>query len=157
MSLHAFRAMLSHPAPGLVFAAHEFAGVGERAYATPHSAAGPPSASDLRLLESLAAKHRDLLGGVLETYAAHDGMGFCELYDRGMDRVVPALQLLPISEWEDATEVWRSGDCADFLDRDGMYQGDRWRVVGQMPSEGVCVVVFFDGEHEGKALAGRVF
>lgn len=157
MSLEAFRTLLSHPAPGLVFGAHQFAGVGERAYATPHHAAPPPSRPGMQLLESLTAKHRDALSDVVEVYSAHDGLGFCELYDRDMDRTVPALRLLPISGWEEATEEWRSGDCSRFMEDVAMYHAGQWRVIGQMPCEGLSLVVFFGGDYEGKPLAGRMF
>lgn len=148
--------MLSHPAPGLVFGPHKGARIGRRAYGTPHRPGNPAGHESLKVLRSLAADQRDECRDLVEVFAAWDGLGFCELGDSLNERTVCALQLLPAEDLEEATEEWRSGDLASFMEGCELFESGTWRVIGVMPSEGQSLVTFFDGEYQDRPLAGRM-
>jgi hypothetical protein len=156
-ALEQLRAFLAHPAPGLLFAPHERAGAPERVYATPHEAGGTPSKKDLATLAALTKANAADLDGLVRTCTAMNGAAFCTLYEGTNDRDVPAVALLPIADWDEATEPWVSGEMAEFMEGCEIYTRGTWRVIGVLPSERQNLVMFFDGEHEGQRLAGRMF
>jgi hypothetical protein len=156
-ALEQLRAVLAHPAPGLLFAPHERAGAPERVYATPHEAGKTPPNAEIATLTKLASANPAALGGLVEVYSAMNGVSLCVLYEDINDRDVPAIAVSPIAEWEEATEPWVSGEMAGFMDGCEMYGHGTWRVIGTLACEGQSLVMFFDGEHEGQPLAGRMF
>lgn len=58
--------------------------------------------------------------------------------------------LLPIEYWDDASE-----ECSELVEGRETYEAGSWRVIGGFSSEGTKLILFLDGEHDGKPLAGK--
>jgi hypothetical protein len=155
-ALATLRSLFAHPAPGLLFAAHSRAGVGERAFSSPHRAEPPPPADQAAALVALCAANPLAHADLIEFYLAHNGAELCLLWHDDGETEEAALTLLPISYWDGITSEWSTGHLRDFMSGCDMYTHGTWRVIAQMPSEGMCLTYFFDGEHEGESLACRM-
>jgi hypothetical protein len=140
-----------------VFPAHKWAPAPERAYATPHRAARGPSRAETAELARLAGSGSTELAALVEVYSQHNGAELCLLQDGLNQREVAALTLLPIQQWEEATEPWRDGEIAEFMEGCELYRSGTWRVVAQLPSEDQSLVTFFGGVCRGEPLAGKMF
>lgn len=157
MPLDALRRFINHPAPGLVFAAHEHAAAPERAHATPHEAGSPPSAEQLRTLDQLTSDNPKAFRALREWYTAHNGAALCILWDQHTQEQTAALGLLPIELWHEATKPWcTGGEFAELTESCPLYTAGHWRVIGTLASEGLSLVMFFGGTYEGIPLAGRM-
>jgi len=127
-------------------------------YPTPHHAKEPPSAAALAELERLTAPDPAAHASLIKVYSQYDGLDFCNLYCPDCPDGHPALSLLPVEEWKAATDPWLpGGEMASFMEGGGYYDSGSWRVIGRLPSEAMCVVLFFDGAFEGMSLTGKVF
>lgn len=156
-ALSLLQTFLAHPAPGLLYAPHDGAKLGERAYTTSHKCEPPPTARSLEALQKLCERAPRELADVRAVWERWDGVDLLKIQDPDVENVY-ALSLLPIGEWDRASAAWHEGgDCSDFMRDCEMYTRGTWRVIGQLSSEGMCLVLFFDGEHEGAPLAGRMF
>jgi hypothetical protein len=109
------------------------------------------------VLRSLTLKHPAAHGDFVECYERINGAAVCVLWESINTREIAALTLLSIEDWEVATEPWSSGELAGFMQGCAMFTRGTWRVIAELPSESQCLVYFFDGEHEGRALAGSMF
>jgi hypothetical protein len=153
-----FSDFLQHPCPGLVFPVHERAMQPERAYPTPHLLGGPATPAELRELDALIFPSRSSHQTLLAFYAMHDGAFLLRLCRPDDDEDAGAVSLLPISQWREFTQPYlEGGDMAWAMENCPLYTHGNWRVIGVSPSEGLSFVMFFDGEYEGRALAGRMF
>lgn len=159
MSLPAsFLDLFNHPAPGLVFGPHERAGVGRRAYHAPHFLPGRPLWWRRRLVRKLASRHPAALADFVEFYTAHDGCALCIRPDTLNGGYAAALTFLPVAVWSAAIRPFlRAGDRAWALDELPFYRSGEWRVFAASPSESTCLTIFFDGEHQGRSLAGQIY
>lgn len=155
-----FLDLLAAPAPGLVFDAHPHISAPVRAYSTPNRLNAGAKAGALRILESLMAlaKGRGDFRALRALYEKHDGLALFELADPCSRQKVCAIQLLPIDRWEAATGSLLGEEEGAYLIEDcPLYQSGTWRVVARSPGEGQVYALFFDGEYEGKSLAGQMY
>lgn len=153
----AVQSFLAHPAPGIVFEPHDGAHVPERAYATPHQSGKRTFWWQRRQFTSLTRSHSERFEGMRSVYRKYNGLSLCHMKDPLYKREVPALRILPLAAWDEATQPWKSGDLAPFLNGCDIYNQATWRVFGTLSSESQCLVIFFDGEMDGRPLAGNIF
>lgn len=149
--------LMAHPAPGIVFAAHARANLPQRAHPSCHAWGGRMTAAEREELTALAAGSPEL-ADLVDVYERSNGVYLFYMKCPHCDESHWGLTLLPISEWAPATAVWQAdGDCASFMEGCDLYSKGQWRVFASMPSEGMHLVQFFSGEHEGKKLAGKIY
>ena len=117
----------------------------------------PASSQDLRTLQAIMSGHSEVHRPLLELYRETNGAALCILWEDINEREVAALTLLPVEDWDPATEPWVSGDMASFMQGCEVFTRGTWKVIAQLPSEGQSLVYFFDGVCGDKPLAGSMF
>lgn len=148
--------LLSHPAPGLIFAAHDRIGLPRRAHPTPHLFKGAMSEQEVRELSQLA-NGAPVLQGLVDFYRRSNGADLYTLKCPNCEVPHPAISFLPVSEWAAATAAWQpGGEMASCMEGCDLYTQTTWRVIASLPSEEMRLVQFFSGHYEGKDMAGRI-
>ena len=156
-AMASIRELMAHPAPGLVFGPHERAKLPRRAHPTRHKSWSPISERERAELDGLIAGAPEL-ADLAELYAWSNGLDLFALPGPGGDEQAWALSLLPVRQWAGATARWLpGGECESFMEECELYHNGTWRIFATFPSEGMNLVLFFSGEYEGRALAGRIF
>ncbi len=151
-------AMFSDPAPGLVFSKHERAAKPRRAHPTPHTWKGSMTGAERAVLDALAPPGDAALADLRALYARSNGVDLFTLTCPDCDDPHPAVQFLPVGEWEEKTAAWKPGGmCASFMEECPLYTCGEWRIIATLASEGMSLVMFFSGEHEGEPQAGRLY
>src|SRR5690606_18923521 len=144
-TLERISVFLSHPAPGVVFGALAEANLPRRAHPTRHEAPMSPGRPEFGLLLELAGADQDAHRDLILLYERYNGLRFCLLRAPDSGEEVPALHLLPVADWDDATAPWLGeGEMAYFMEDCEMYRHGTWRVIARLSSEAMCLAYFFD-------------
>ena len=150
--------MLNDPAPGLRFDPHDAAEVGERVYSTPHYRAKPAGLLARLAIRKLCKNATELQKQLLALYSNCNGVGICLLPPVPPMPSQYMLELYPVQSWRRATSRWKQDDyLSELLEQCPVYASGTWMVIGALNSEGMSLVLFFDGEYKGINLAGRCF
>jgi hypothetical protein len=148
--------LLSHPAPGLIFAAHDRLGLPRRAHPTPHLFKGAMSELEDQELARLA-NGAATLQGLIDFYRRSNGADLYILKCPNCEVPHPAISFLPVSEWAAATAAWQpGGEMAFCMEGCDLYAQTTWRVIASLPSEEMRLVQLFSGQYQGQDVAGRI-
>ena len=153
------QSLLAHPAPGILFGAHERAGIPERIRPTRHAAKPPARPADLEELRAALAHAPEVLAQWLPFHQACDGFELCILPDSMNGVEEPALSLLSIQDSEAITRTYEpEGEMAWLTEEiPDLYTPGNFRIIASSPSEGTTLTLGLQGELDGKPLAGRIF
>ncbi len=151
-----FLRMLNDPAPGLVFGAYDEFKIPERAHASPHGIAPRAGWLARRQLKRLT-RGNPALADLVEFFTKWNGLRICTMWDDLNHRDIGAIDFLPIKWWSEQTRPYIDGDMVWAMKHCEMYKRGTWRIIARLHCEGMGLVIFFDGQHEGESLAGKMF
>ncbi len=145
-----FLALTNHPAPGLHFPAIEWAERDEFVVPAPHRFGDPADETRLEELRKRTAACPALQTDLLDFYTRWNGASLCCLPDLLNGEATAALNILPIEDWDEATD-----DLLEGLE--DIYIPGTYFVLAASPQEGTQLTLFTEGMLEGEPLAGKVF
>lgn len=152
-----FQRLLTAPAPGLVFSAQPDRGLAERAYPAPHTVGPPASWLAQRRLRRLCGDE-SLRDALSDLYGRFDGMVLFSLRDMIEEFDSGAVDLLSVGWWQRATAAYSKEEALRRrIQSSSLYASGTWRVIGYVYPDQAALTMFFDGTHQGRSLAGRVF
>ena len=153
-----FEALLKHPAPGLRFPPHKFAGTGEYILPVRHRPGPPATPTEIDALRELTSASPAAQAQLLEFYRRYNGVDLCCSPDILNGGEAAALSILPIERWEPETAELLDTDLAWMLEGvEEMYRPGNFLTIGANNSERTRLTLFTAGEYDGEALAGRVY
>ncbi|HOB76405.1 MAG TPA: hypothetical protein PKG54_17985 [Phycisphaerae bacterium] len=152
-----FQTLAEHPAPGLHFPAHERAERDEYVLPAPHYFGTPATPRELERLRNKTAACPSLQAELLAFYSRWNGVDLCAVPDLLSGEPTPALCIHPLEDWDGLTAQLanKMGWVLEGLEE--MYVAGRYQVFASSPGEGTRLVLFTQGECEGRPLAGKVF
>lgn len=163
-----FLELLEHPAPGLYFPPHKYAGTPGRILSASHHANLPMDA------ELAAAMFGRMFPQLPETadqfaqlYGLCDGAALCRILPEGHKAEIASqsdlggsetqLMLSPFGEWREMTRELATGGSAFIIEGfEETFPEGRFVVIGGGSSEGTRLVLSLEGKFVGKPTAGKI-
>jgi hypothetical protein len=138
-----FTALLTHPAPTLVFGAHPDINIPSRLIPSPHRLHRRPGLlARRRLRKLLAPLDPALFADLIDFYSRADGFDLCLLPDPLNGGHRPAFRLLPLAHWHAATEEFNTGLRAwELEDLRDIYAPGSFRIIAASGSEGIALAL----------------
>ena len=150
-----FAALASHPAPGLHFPPHPAANTPQRIVPCSHHFGSPASDEQIAELRRLTAKCPALSRELEEIFREANGMALCCVPDE--DGPAPLLTILPIEEWQAATDELASGDLQFLIEGcQEAFPPGGYVVLGFVPNEETRLILSLAGRFEGVPTAGKI-